>query len=164
EEPGDDAGRQVQRLDGEEPGPSRRAGAGALREAGDQQRPRQEHRQLRVPHAAVADAAAGSARAGRGPRRPRSGQAARGAAGFSGSGQAAERRTLMRRLLPALALAPALALFVGCASSPHQAVTTEPVPTETAAVAEAKLARDPGGFTVTQNLPVPGDVRRDYED
>jgi tetratricopeptide (TPR) repeat protein len=70
----------------------------------------------------------------------------------------------MRRRLPALALAPALGLFVGCASSPHQAVTTEPVPTETTAVAEAKLARDPGGFTVTQNLPVPGGVRRDYED
>lgn len=65
----------------------------------------------------------------------------------------------MRRLLPLL-LAPALAL--GCASAPREKIKTEPLP-ESATPVEAKLSRDPGGFTVTQSVSVPSEVRNDYE-
>src|SRR5262249_34850985 len=66
-------------------------------------------------------------------------------------------------------LAPALfvpAFLAGCASAPHQA-TTEPVATPEVAsspsVAAAQVTQDPGGFTSTQPVSVPGDARADYE-
>jgi Flp pilus assembly protein TadD len=66
-------------------------------------------------------------------------------------------------------LAPALfvpALLAGCASAPHQA-TTEPVATPAVAppssAATAQVTQDPGGFTLTQPVSVPGDARADYD-
>ena len=65
----------------------------------------------------------------------------------------------MRRLAVPVVLAPAL--IVGCASNSHQA-TTEPLETRPGVV-EAKVVQDPGGFTITQPVNVPADVRADFE-
>ena len=65
-----------------------------------------------------------------------------------------------RGLWPAVLLAPAL--VVGCASHPQKAAPVEPV-TATPAVQQASVVRDPGGFTITQAVSVPGDARSDYE-
>jgi len=59
----------------------------------------------------------------------------------------------------AIVLAPALIL--GCASEGRQA-TTEPIDAPPA-VAEAKVLKDSGGFTITQPVSVPSGVRDDYE-
>jgi Flp pilus assembly protein TadD len=67
-------------------------------------------------------------------------------------------RGLRRVIAPAL-LAPAL--LAGCASTPHQA-TTEPGDARPD-VAEAKVVKDPGGFTITQPVSAPSDARADYE-
>jgi len=81
----------------------------------------------------------------------------------------------MRRLSLATVLAPGLLL--GCASSPtaHKTTTdltdarpkahkeTTPQPKEVRPSVEAKLDQVPGGFTVTQPVSVPGDVRTAYE-
>ena len=68
----------------------------------------------------------------------------------------------MRRLVLPIALAPALVL--GCASSPRDtAAVTEPVPVE-AAVPEAKLVKEAGGFTLTQPVQVGFGERNDYEE
>jgi Flp pilus assembly protein TadD len=69
------------------------------------------------------------------------------------------------RLL-ALALAPAL--IVGCASGgARPAKATEPAESRPAVdhppAAEAKVAKDPGGFSITQAASVPFGVRDDYE-
>ena len=61
----------------------------------------------------------------------------------------------------ALALALAPALVLGCASGSPRA-TTEPVDSRPAA-AEAKVQKDPGGFTITQPASVPSGARDDYE-
>lgn len=66
----------------------------------------------------------------------------------------------MRRLVLPMALVPALLL--GCASSPRNTALPEPVPTE-AAVPEAKLVREAGGFTITQPVQVGFGERNDYE-
>ncbi|HET8947462.1 MAG TPA: tetratricopeptide repeat protein, partial [Candidatus Polarisedimenticolia bacterium] len=66
----------------------------------------------------------------------------------------------MRRPLVAIALAPALLL--GCASSPHAPAQTEPI-TPAPQVTEAKLSRDASGFTISQSVSVPSEVRNDYE-
>ena len=57
------------------------------------------------------------------------------------------------------ALTPAL--IVGCASSSPKATTT-PVDARPSVV-QATVTQDPGGFTITQPVSVPGDVRADYE-
>ena len=71
---------------------------------------------------------------------------------------------MRHRLLPLL-LAPVL--LAGCASAPRDRARTEPVPTAPAPVAESvpdsKFVREPGGFTVTQEAPVAGAARSDYE-
>jgi len=72
-------------------------------------------------------------------------------------------RTETRRLATlAVALAPAL--LMGCASGGSAA---KPAKTEPAdlrpAVAEAKVLKDPGGFTITQAVNIPFGVRDDYE-
>ncbi|HEU5179714.1 MAG TPA: tetratricopeptide repeat protein [Candidatus Polarisedimenticolia bacterium] len=67
-------------------------------------------------------------------------------------------------LLPALALAPVL--VIGCASQPHQkaAAPVEPVTARAhPTVQQATVARDPGGFTITQAASIPGEARSDYE-
>ena len=69
------------------------------------------------------------------------------------------RRRLRRFLVPVV-LAPAL--VVGCASSPRKAATTEPGDGR-AKVEVATVVRDTGGFTITQPVRVPSDVRGDYE-
>lgn len=64
---------------------------------------------------------------------------------------------------PVMLLAPAL--VIGCASHPPKAKAApavEPVDTRPA-VQQASVARDPGGFTITQSVSVPGDARSDYE-
>jgi len=66
----------------------------------------------------------------------------------------------MRRLFLPMLLVPALAL--GCASSPRPPAQTEPAP-EAARVPDAVFARDAGGFSVTQSVPVAGADRNDYE-
>src|SRR5258706_7749742 len=65
----------------------------------------------------------------------------------------------MRRALVPVVVAPVL--LAGCASNPHQA-TTEAADAPPA-VEEANLVRDPGGFTITQPVSAPGEVRGDYE-
>jgi len=67
---------------------------------------------------------------------------------------------LMRRVTVLVVLAPAL--IVGCASQSPKAPVTEPSDVRPA-VAEAKVERDPGGFTITQPVSVPSGVRADYE-
>ena len=70
-----------------------------------------------------------------------------------------------RRTALAVALAPALIL--GCASGGTRQAATEPVDgRQTVArppVAEAKVLKDPGGFTITQAASIPFGVRDDYE-
>ena len=63
---------------------------------------------------------------------------------------------LMRCVTFAMVLAPAL--IVGCASQSPKAPVTEPSDVRPA-VAEAKIERDPGGFTITQPVSVPSGVR-----
>ena len=70
------------------------------------------------------------------------------------------RRGIRRVAVPVL-FAPAL--IVGCASNPHKTETTEPG-NAPAKVEEAKVVRDPSGFTITQPVHVPSDVRSDYEE
>jgi tetratricopeptide (TPR) repeat protein len=65
----------------------------------------------------------------------------------------------MGRLTVAGLLAPALIL--GCASNPPKA-TTEPVDARPG-VREASVVQDPGGFTITQSVDAPSEVRADYE-
>lgn len=65
----------------------------------------------------------------------------------------------MRRLTVSVVLAPAL--IVGCASNVHEA-TTEPLEARPG-VAEAKVVQEASGFTITQRVNVPTDVRADYE-
>jgi len=65
----------------------------------------------------------------------------------------------MGRLIVPAVLAPAL--IVGCASHSHKA-TTEPGDVRPR-VEEAKVVQDPGGFTITQPVSVPTEVRADYE-
>jgi Flp pilus assembly protein TadD len=65
----------------------------------------------------------------------------------------------MRRAIVPLVFAPAI--LVGCASNPHKA-TTEPVAARPS-VEEAKVAQDPGGFTITQPVSAPSEARSDYE-
>jgi len=67
-------------------------------------------------------------------------------------------RGLGRAIAPVL-LAPAL--LAGCASTSHPA-TTEPGDARPD-VAEAKVLKDPGGFTITQAVSAPSDARADYE-
>jgi Flp pilus assembly protein TadD len=69
----------------------------------------------------------------------------------------------MRGLAIPMMLAPAL--LVGCASAPDKAALTTPVDQANASpqIQEARLERDPGGFTITQPVHVTGDVRSDYE-
>src|SRR5262249_25762376 len=80
----------------------------------------------------------------------------------SGSGQAArgEGETVMRRLPLVVLFAPLL--LAGCASAPRK---TEPTaaPAPETAVPEAKFARDPGGFTITQTVAVPSEARSEFE-
>jgi len=64
------------------------------------------------------------------------------------------------RLILPMILAPAL--VVGCASHPDQALLTEPENVRPP-VQEARVARDAGGFTITQSLQVTSAVRSDYE-
>jgi Flp pilus assembly protein TadD len=63
------------------------------------------------------------------------------------------------RAVLAVLLAPAL--LVGCASTSPKA-TTEPADARPD-VAEAKVVKDPGGFTITQAVSAPSDARADYE-
>jgi len=65
----------------------------------------------------------------------------------------------MRRAIVPVVLAPAL--IIGCASNSHKA-TTEPADARPG-VEEAKVVQDPGGFTITQLVNAPGEVRADYE-
>ncbi len=67
---------------------------------------------------------------------------------------------LMIRLTVPVVFAPAL--IVGCASDSNKAPIAEPGDVRPA-VAEAKVERDPAGFTITQPLSVPAGVRGDYE-
>jgi len=69
------------------------------------------------------------------------------------------RERLHRVLVPVI-LAPAL--VVGCASSPRKATTPEPGDVS-AKIEPATVVRDPGGFTITQPVHAPSDVRSDYE-
>jgi len=67
-------------------------------------------------------------------------------------------RSMRRAAIPTL-LAPAL--LAGCASHAHRATTA---PSEARPkVKEAKVVQDPGGFTITQPVSVPADMRADYE-
>lgn len=68
-------------------------------------------------------------------------------------------RNRTRLVLPLL-LAPAL--LAGCASQPRQA-KVEALAEAPQGVQEAKVERDPAGFTITQPLPAAADVRADYE-
>jgi len=75
----------------------------------------------------------------------------------------------------AIPVALATALLVGCASTPGK-TTTEPLEerpdaakaqvdktqVDKAPVAKAQVVKDPGGFTITQPVDVPADVRSDY--
>jgi len=66
----------------------------------------------------------------------------------------------LRRAIVPVVLAPAL--LAGCASTSNKA-TTEPPDDARPAVEDAKVVRDPGGFTITQPVSVPAGVRSDYE-
>ena len=70
-----------------------------------------------------------------------------------------DKSGLWRVTVP-LVLAPAL--VVGCASTAPKTTVAGP-DGERPAVEEAKVARDAAGFTITQPVRVPGDVRSDYE-
>jgi tetratricopeptide (TPR) repeat protein len=70
----------------------------------------------------------------------------------------------------AIRVALAAALLAGCASNPRKA-TTEPLEERPdaakaqvvkAPVAKALVVKDPGGFSITQPVDVPADVRADY--
>lgn len=75
----------------------------------------------------------------------------------------------------AIPVALATALLVGCASTPGK-TRTEPLKerpdaakaqvdttqVDKAPVAKAQVVKDPGGFTITQPVDVPADVRSDY--
>src|SRR5882672_10355650 len=65
----------------------------------------------------------------------------------------------MRRV--SLAVVLASALLAGCASHSHKVATTEPRNVRTSV--EAKVVQEPGGFTITQPVSVPAEVRSDYE-
>ena len=65
----------------------------------------------------------------------------------------------MRRVSLAVVLAPAL--LAGCASTSHKVTTTEP--RDVRPSVEAQVVQEPGGFTITQPVSVPADVRADYE-
>ena len=65
----------------------------------------------------------------------------------------------MRRAIVPVVLTPAL--LVGCASNSHNAAT-EPADARPG-VEEAKVVQDPGGFTITQLVNAPAEVRADYE-
>jgi len=65
----------------------------------------------------------------------------------------------LRLAIVPVVLAPAL--LAGCASTSNKA-TTEPDDARPA-VEDAKVVRDPGGFTITQALSAPSDARSDYE-
>lgn len=61
---------------------------------------------------------------------------------------------------------PALFLAVGCASSARRPITTASMLPKAPVVSSAalvKVEQDPGGFTITQSLPVTDAVRADYE-
>src|SRR5258706_13430103 len=68
-------------------------------------------------------------------------------------------RGLRRAIVPVVLAA---ALLAGCASTSNKA-TTEPPDDARPAVEDAKVVRDPGGFTITQPLSAPSDARSDYE-
>ena len=74
------------------------------------------------------------------------------------------RRMRLRRLILPMVLSPAF--WVGCASPSHKA-TTEPSAVrpsvEQPKIEQAKVVQDPGGFTITQPVSAPGEVRTDYE-
>ena len=70
--------------------------------------------------------------------------------------------TALDRTRIALAAALAAALFAGCATSAHKTASAEPAQVG-ADVPKGKVEPVPGGFTFTQSVPVPGDVRSDYE-
>jgi predicted TPR repeat methyltransferase len=72
------------------------------------------------------------------------------------------RAELRRIVTVATVVTPVFVL--GCASggSAVRSVKTEPVDVRPA-VAEAKVLRDPGGFTITQAVNIPFGVRDDYE-
>ena len=65
----------------------------------------------------------------------------------------------MRRAIVPMVLGSAL--LVGCASNSHKA-TTEPADAPPG-LGEAKVVQDPGGFTITQPVNAPVEVRADYE-
>lgn len=67
-------------------------------------------------------------------------------------------RSMRRAAIPVVL---AQALIAGCASHAHIA-TTKPSDVRPK-VKEAKVVQDPGGFTITQPVSVPADVRADYE-
>jgi len=65
----------------------------------------------------------------------------------------------LRRVSLAAVLAPAL--LAGCASSPSpRKATTEPQVARPSV--EAQVVQEPGGFTITQPVSVPAEVRSDY--
>ena len=66
----------------------------------------------------------------------------------------------MRRA--AIAVVLAQALIAGCAPHAPRKATTGPSNVRPK-VKEAKVVQDPGGFTITQPVSVPADVRADYE-
>jgi Flp pilus assembly protein TadD len=68
-------------------------------------------------------------------------------------------RGLSRAIVPVV-LAPAL--LVACASTSHKATTTEPADARPG-IGEAKVVRDPGGFTITQPVNAPAEVHADYD-
>src|SRR5574341_221815 len=71
-------------------------------------------------------------------------------------------RTLFIRAIVPVVLAPAL--LVGCASNPHKAAVEAVEPAKARpSVAEAVVVQDPGGFTITQLVNAPAEVRADYE-
>jgi len=67
-------------------------------------------------------------------------------------------RSMRRAIVPVVLAA---ALPVGCASDSHKA-TTEPTDVRPG-VQEATVVQDPGGFTITQMVNAPAEVRADYD-